>query len=29
MDGTRKNILREVTQTQKDKYGMYPIVNGY
>ena len=23
MDGTRKTILSEITQTQKDKHGMY------
>ena len=30
MDGTRKNIiLSEVTQTQKDKYGLYLLISEY
>ena len=31
MDKTRKkkNILSEVTQAQKDKHGMYSLINGY
>ena len=24
-----KPILSEVTQTQKDEHGMYPLINGY
>ena len=24
-----KNILSEVTQTQKDKHGMYSLISGY
>jgi hypothetical protein len=29
MDGTRKIILSEVSQTQKDKCGMYLLIYGY
>jgi hypothetical protein len=29
MDRTRNIILSEVTQTQKDMYGMYTLVSGY
>jgi hypothetical protein len=29
MDGTEKIILSELTQTQKDKHGMYSLINGY
>ena len=25
----KKNILSEVTQTQKDEHGMYSLINGY
>ena len=25
----KKNILSEVTQNQKDKYGMYSLISGY
>ena len=29
MDGTRKNILSDATQTQKDEHGMYPFTGEY
>jgi hypothetical protein len=29
MDRTRKVILSEVTQTQKDMHDMYSLINGY
>ena len=29
MDGTRKKILSELTQTQKDKHDMYSLISGY
>ena len=30
MNGTRKkNMLSEVTQTQKDKHGMYSLISGF
>jgi hypothetical protein len=29
MDVEKKIILSEVTLTQKDKYGMYPLICGY
>ena len=29
MNRTRKNILSEVIQTQKDEHSMYSIISGY
>lgn len=29
MDGTKKIILSEVTQTQKDQHGMYSLMSEY
>jgi hypothetical protein len=29
MDRLEKIILSEVTQTQKDKHGMYSLISGY
>jgi hypothetical protein len=28
MDGANKRILSEVTQTQKDKHGVYLLISG-
>ena len=29
MDGTRKKLLSEVTQSQKDEHGIYSLLSGY